>query len=63
MTEKRGCEYCENGLPLPLGAWDVNAFSAAVEAYVEGRGIVVEKYDGDMRIKARFCPMCGKELR
>lgn len=62
MTEKQGgCKYCD-GFPLPFRAWDVDAFTEGVEAYVERKTIVIEKYDGELRIKAMFCPMCGKEL-
>lgn len=58
-----GCEYCDGGMPLTITLLDVSAFSESVEAYVENDRIVVEKYDGDLRIKANYCPMCGDDLR
>lgn len=59
------CMYCEEGVPLTITYLDVGAFSESVEAYVDDVSchIVVEKYDGDLRIRANFCPMCGADLR
>lgn len=59
------CMYCEEGMPLTIAYLDIGAFSESIEAYVDDLKchIAVEKYDGDMRISVRFCPMCGADLR
>ena len=57
------CDYCEDGRLLDMTYLDVSAFSESVEAFIEGDRLVIEKYDGDLRIKARHCPMCGRDLR
>ena len=57
------CDYCEGGLLLDLTYLDVSAFSESVEAYIEDDRLVIEKYDGDLRIKAKYCLMCGAELK
>lgn len=62
-NDRAFCDYCDGGMFLEITMLDVNAFSESVEAFIDGNRIVVEKYDGDLRIKANCCPMCGRDLR
>jgi hypothetical protein len=56
------CEYCEDGYVLDITYLDVSAFSESIEAFIDGERIIVEKYDGDLKIKVKYCPMCGDRL-
>lgn len=55
------CKYCENTEPMQPRI--IDGMSGWPEIYIEGIDLVFTDGNDECVFTARFCPMCGDELK